>query len=232
MRPEFTSTLSRREYILALGWLPVHMVLLPLLAGIAMGAGLLSEGAANFAIYVVGVGYMLLFLGRFLRRDFDAICDRPLFCLLEICSSYFWMLLANMAVNGLLMLLMTVENPNNAAVFEMAGKDFGLVSAMAICLAPIVEEIIFRAGIFGLARKRSRVLAYVLSILCFSMYHVWGYLQGNLMNLIYLLQYLPVSFLLCRCYERTNSIWASIFFHMLVNYISFNTMEALLLWIV
>ena len=42
----------------------------------------------------------------------------------------------------------------------------------------------------------------------------------DLKNLIYLLQYLPISYLLCRCYERTNSIWGSIFLHMLVNGVS------------
>ena len=35
-----------------------------------------------------------------------------------------------------------------------------------------------------------------------------------------MLQYLPAGFLLCRCYERTNSVWCSIFFHMLVNLVS------------
>ena len=42
-----------------------------------------------------------------------------------------------------------------------------------------------------------------------------------------LLQYLPVSWLLCRCYERCNSIWGSIFFHMLVNGVAVSTISFL-----
>ena len=38
--------------------------------------------------------------------------------------------------------------------------------------------------------------------------------------------FVPISILLCRCYERTNTIWSSIFFHMLINGIS---MRALML---
>ena len=44
--------------------------------------------------------------------------------------------------------------------------------------------------------------------------------------LLYALQYVPISYLLCRCYERTNSVWGNILLHMLVNFIS---LKALLL---
>ena len=228
--PDFTSDMSRRERLLALLYLPVHMVLLPIPAVVLLERGILSEAMANFSIYAVGAVYMLLALGRFLRRDFDPLWERPFYVLSEICGHYLLMLVANMAVNSLL-LLMPEENPNNSEIFAMAGEDFGVMAAMAVCLAPIVEELIFRGGIFGLARKRSRRLAYVLSALLFSFYHVWAYALEDVRNLLYLLQYLPVSLLLCRCYERTNSIWGCIFFHMLVNGASFYTMEALLVWI-
>ena len=45
--------------------------------------------------------------------------------------------------------------------------------------------------------------------------------------LLYALQYLPVSWLLCRCYERCNSIWGSIFLHMTINAISIYALSAL-----
>jgi membrane protease YdiL (CAAX protease family) len=42
-----------------------------------------------------------------------------------------------------------------------------------------------------------------------------------------MVQYIPVSILLCYVYERCNTVWGSIFFHMLVNYISINALKAL-----
>lgn len=226
--PEFTSYLTKGEYIKAFVWLPLHMAVLPILAGWLMLEGCMGESEANFAIYALGAVYMVLFMGKYLRREFDPFCDRPMFCISEVCGAYLAMWVINFGINALLLLILPEENPNNAAIASMAGMDFGMVSAMAICLAPIVEEVIFRGAIFQLGRKKSRALGYGLSMLFFSLYHVWGYAIENPIYLAFLLQYLPVSFLLCRCYERTNSLWTPIFFHMLVNAMSMSTMEAML----
>jgi membrane protease YdiL (CAAX protease family) len=63
--------------------------------------------------------------------------------------------------------------------------------------------------------------------LCFSLYHVAPYAVLDPVNWIFLLQYIPASLLLARCYERCNSIWGSIFFHMLINAVSFSALSVL-----
>ena len=93
--------------------------------------------------------------------------------------------------------------------------------------SPTVEELMFRAGIFGALRRRSRFAAYAVSALVFSLYHVWGFAIADPINWIYIIQYIPVSLLLARCYERTNSIWSSIFFHMTVNAVSLQALSML-----
>lgn len=227
--PEFTSRLSRGETIAALLYLPVHIALLPMalvLAGPSLG---LNEVDLNLLSYIIGTGYMLLLLFKFLRRDFDPLLDRPGYCALEVITGYALMYIGNTVAAGLLMLVPGVAeiNPNNSAVMEMASMAWGKVSAMAIFLAPIVEECMFRAGIFGTLRRYNRWAAYVASVLAFSVYHVYGYAMTNSMYWIYIVQYIPVSILLCRVYERTNTIWSSIFFHMLVNWMSMNTLKML-----
>ena len=216
----FTSRLTKGQTIAALVYLPVHMVLLPVIATILLLRGLLDESQANLLCYTLGVAYMLIFLGKFFRRDFDALCDHPWTCILEVLVCYGLMLCCNFVVNSIMLLLGMGDNPNNEALFGMAGMKFGPIAAMTVFMAPIVEESIFRAGLFGVLRRKSRTLAYVVSIAMFSLYHVWSYALMDLKNLLYLLQYIPVSYLLCRCYERTNSIWGSIFLHMLINGIS------------
>ena len=86
---------------------------------------------------------------------------------------------------GLLLLLVSdgAENPNNQSVMNVYVQDMGSMKAAVIFLAPVVEAMMFRAGIFGVLRSR--------------------------------------------CYERTNSIWCSIFFHMLVNGISLSALGAI-----
>lgn len=227
--PEFTSRLSRGETIAALLYLPVHIALLPLV--LVPSAAYLGLDATdlNLILYAVGTVYMLLLLFKFLRRDFDPLWEQPGHCVLEIITNYALMYLANLAVTGIFLLLpwFGQENPNNSAVMEMASMAWGKVSAMAIFLAPIVEECMFRAGIFGTLRRYNRWAAYVASVLAFSVYHVYGYAMTNSMYWIYIVQYIPVSILLCRVYERTNSIWCSIFFHMLVNWVSMNALKML-----
>ena len=219
----FTSALTRREAICVLSWLPVHIVLLPVALGLVAERTGLTENMANFIVYGVGAVYMVLVAFRFLRRDFDPLADHPLRCVLEVVWSY----LAMMAFNLLLFSLMTAalpdsENPNNAEVMSLVLHDTGPMKAAAMVLAPIVEELMFRAGLFGVLRRKNRVLAYAVSMAAFALYHIWSYALTNPLYLVYLLQYLPVGWLLARCYERTISIWCGIFFHMAVNTIAIN----------
>ena len=123
---------------------------------------------------------------------------------------------------------MPLTNPNNAAVMDLAHLELGKVTAMAVFLAPILEELLFRGGVFGTLRCWNRNVAYGVSMLLFALYHVWGYARNDPMSWLYLLQYMPVGFLLCRCYERTDSIWGSILLHMLNNAVSMRVLWALL----
>ena len=144
-RPPFASRQSRVERILALVWLPIHLFLLPRLIVLLFPA--IGDSWLNFAVYGTGTVCMLVTQFRFLRRDFDPLCDRPGYVLLEILVSYGAMLLFNMAVSGLLLLVSHgLDNPNNAAVISMAQTQSGPIAAMAVFLAPIVEEVMFRAG--------------------------------------------------------------------------------------
>ena len=253
----FTSRLTKGETIAALVWLPFHIIILPKLLGMLFDAGYIGESEANLALYAAGTVYMLLFLGRFLRREFDPLCERPFFCLLQAGGSYiamiffnwlgtarnvrnlvfiksdvpvFNMMLFNAAFAAVLLLLSGEEvviNPNNQAVSGLAARSPGAIKAAGIFLAPIVEELIFRAGIFGTIRQKRRVLAYIVSMLAFGIYHVWMYLPQNPLYVLFIIQYLPASWLLCRCYEKTNTIWTPIFMHMLVNAVSMAALDRL-----
>ena len=225
--PPFTSRLTKREAIMVLLYLPVHLVLLQLGFTALVERGVLPEARATLLYYVVGFLYMVLSAFGFLRRDFDALIDAPFYCVREILRGYLWMLGFNLIL-GLLLLLVSggEENPNNQSVMNVYVQDMGSMKAAVIFLAPVVEEMMFRAGIFGVLRRRNRRAAYIVSALCFALYHVVPYALMEPLNWVFVLQYIPVSLLLARCYERTNSIWCSIFFHMLVNGISLSALGA------
>ena len=205
----FTSRLSRLQTVLVLLWLPVHVYGLPWLLYSVVGVK--DSVELNFLTYLI-----------------DMLCEQPFRIFLQVLGCYAAMLLMNMAVSGLVSVFVdSLENPNNETVMDMVGEQYGKMSAVAIFLAPFVEELIFRAGIFGTLRRRSRWAAYAVSMLLFSIYHVWGYALTDPALWIYLLQYLPAAYLLCRCYEYCDSIWGSYFLHMLINFISIKALMLL-----
>ena len=224
--PDFTSRQSRAQWLCALLWLPVHMFALPWL--LLRLFPQLGDTQLNLAVYLVGAAWMLATQFRFLRRDFDPLLDRFPRVVLEIAVSYGAMVLLNIAVGAVLTLVSgQVENPNNAAVVDMSFSDSGPITALVVFLAPLVEECMFRAGIFGALRRKSRLAAYLACMLLFGLYHIVGYAILDPGAWIYVLQYLPIGFLLCRLYERTNTLWAPMLLHALVNFLSLGALRML-----
>ena len=216
----------------ALGWvyLLLHAAALPLLLRLLQSAlpEPLPEAQLDLIYYVVGILFCLTVMFSFLRRSFDRLADNLRLCLLTILLALL-MDYALSAAAALLLLLVdgVLENPNNELIMDLAEQDSGTVKAIAIFLAPIVEETLFRGVVFGSIRARSRVWAYIVSAAAFSVYHVWQYavFYGDPRLLLYALQYLPVSVVLAWAYERSGSIWTNIFFHMGFNALSFYVMN-------
>ena len=231
---EFTSTLTKKETIATLIYFPFHLILVPMILGIMLSSGKISETDANIMCYAVGLMYFLIVDVKYLRREFDPLCDNILGCLWQVVLCYAIMMAINMIVSGTITGIeyifsgneVLTENQNNDAIVDMAGREMGKTKAIAVFLAPIVEEVLFRGGLFCTIHKKNRLLAYAVSMLAFSVYHVWGYAAADPTYWIYIIQYIPASYVLCRCYEKTNSIWASIMLHMCVNNIALQVLTA------
>lgn len=223
---EFTSRQTKLQTALVLLYLPFHVLFIPRLLNMFVPASA-NLAIFNFICYSIGGVYMVLTQWSFLKRDFYTLCDNISRTLVEVGISYGLMLCFNFFIALGLTLMNSATNPNNAAVMDFSVQNSRATAAMAIYIAPIVEELIFRAGIFGFLRRYNRTAAYLFSIIAFSVYHVWSFAIADPTNWIYIIQYIPVTILLCRCYERTNSIWGSIFFHMLVNGMAIRALNAL-----
>ncbi len=199
-------------------WLPMHVYGLPWLL-LRLRPGFTVSGL-NFWTYAIGAGLLTALCLGFLRRDFDRLWERPLYILGQALKGYLLLMAAAFLVSILVYALMPEANPNNEAILDLAKADRGRILAITIVLAPLLEELIFRGGIFGLLRRWNRWLAYVVCILVFGIYHIWQYALSDPLALLYLLQYLPAGYILCRSYEKTECIWTAILLHMLNNSIS------------
>jgi len=94
-----------------------------------------------------------------------------------------------------------------------------LLAACAVVLAPIVEEIIFRGGIYRFLKSQSTVLpAQIISGAFFAVMH------GNLMSFLPLV---VVGIILARVYERSGSILVPMCFHACFN--GFNLLMLLIM---
>ena len=225
MRGSFENRMTRTQTYLGWCWLPIHIVILPVLLKMyAASGGGLSGAELNEIYYGVSFVFVLIVMFRFLRSCFDMLLDRPGRCILAaVIALAAYYALSMIAATLLLALQSAVANPNNAATEVLAKQNPGVIRALGLFIAPIVEETLFRGAVFGALRSRSRVLAYLVSTLLFGVYHVWQYalIYADAALLLYALQYVPISLALGFCYERTESVWPPIFVHMIVNAASF-----------
>ena len=115
-----------------------------------------------------------------------------------------------------------LENINDSALEQIAGHGMILMVLYTVLLVPTVEELMFRGLIFSSLRPRSRALAYLVSMLAFSVMHVLGYVGSYPVRTLALccLQYLPASFGLAFALEFSGSIWASIGVHTVANLVA------------
>ncbi len=222
----FATQMTETQTVLGWIYLAVHIAALPLLLRLLQRftPEPIGDAELNLIYYCVGIVFSLTVMLGFLRRGFDRLADNFRLCLLTmVVALMIDYALSGVAALALLLVDGVLKNPNNDAVMDMAQQNSGIVKAIAIFLAPIVEEILFRGVVFGSIRTRSRLWAYVVSVAVFSIYHVWSYaaVSGDFTQLLYALQYVPVSFVLAWAYERSGCIWTGIFFHMGFNAMSF-----------
>ena len=128
--PEFTSSMTKRELICALIWLPVHIIILPRIIGGLCAGGTVTEATANLLVYGISGIYIVVFEFSFLRRNFDPFCDNFLFCVLQIVVGYIAMMAMNMIASGTVSLFgrafgagAAIDNLNNDAIIDMAGEE-------------------------------------------------------------------------------------------------------------
>ena len=233
LRPApFECRLTKTET--ALGWCYfwIHFLVFPILFGLLVQywPDGLDEVTGNIVYFAIGFIFCLIALHGLLRRDYDTLSDGLGRCALTVLMALGLDYILSMIVAAAIMLVQdSAASPNNELITELAGQNPGAMRAIAVFIAPVVEETLFRGVVFGSLRKKSRVLAYAVSIALFSLYHVWQYavVFGDARLLLWAVQYIPVSAALAWSYERTGTVWTSIFVHMIINSMAFAVMNML-----
>lgn len=222
----FKYPISSNELLCGYVFLPVYIIILPKLVGL-IAAYLKPDISGNTLIivfYLVSFLIVVALFRNFLKSSFSDLLDNKAGSIFSVISGYLGHNILMYIVSVLLMLFNAGVNPNNEAIVEQIKLNPNTMIAVTVLLGPVVEETLFRGVVFGTIRRKNRTAAYLVSYLVFAFYHLWEYFlisidaggfQWSL--LLNLLQYLPGSLALAWCYERSGTVWAPIFLHMLIN---------------
>ena len=183
--------------------------------------GELPVAESNVVYYLLAATLVFLVFWSFLRHGIDL--------LLDWLPENLFAFLTGLVGAGVLSLLVSliplpVENPNQLSYPEQFALAPVATVVILVLFMPLVEETLFRGLLFGTARRYSRLLGYVLSVLVYAVYCVWQFVYAygtvDLRYLLLFVEYVPMSLALTWCYDNGGSIWSAIALHMVLNAVS------------
>lgn len=98
---------------------------------------------------------------------------------------------------------------------------FWFAAVSVVVLMPIVEEFLFRGVILGNLYPNHSIIAVILSVALFAVFHTLPYIDriNDVLYLcLYAFQFIPMGLALAWLYISTDSIFAPIFMHIIFNY--------------
>lgn len=86
-------------------------------------------------------------------------------------------------------------------------------------LGPVVEETIYRYGLYRLLAQKSKMIACIVSALVFGLAHIWlGFIHGaDFTHLLTILPYFVFGIGSAVIYEKSGNLWCCIVTHSLMN---------------
>lgn len=148
-------------------------------------------------------------------------------CLYMIVVMIIGILIANYALSMIVALLTNTDNSQNQEIVSQNAVISPLYSFLYTCIiAPVMEETVFRAGIFTWIKKHAGFIpAMIISSLAFGMIHVMSSLfTGNFIDFAYLLVYAGIGMILAYAYEKSGSVLVSVGIHAGNNFVAFLSM--------
>ena len=107
----------------------------------------------------------------------------------------------------------SAENEASVQALIQSNKLFAIL--LTSLFAPIVEEIIYRKGVFDMV-KNKKYYALISGII-FGLIHVIG--SETLSGYLYIVPYGALGYFFAKSYEETDNIYTSILSHFIHNFI-------------
>lgn len=190
----------------------------------------LDDAKLNMLLYTVNfaalVGIFWRFLGASLRHALENIGAVLLAAAIGFLAHQF-----SSAVVGAVLLRLDPDffNVNDANIASMVRDNLPMWAFATVVLVPPAEELLFRGVLFGGFYSRSKVAAWVLSVLGFALIHVIGYVGYYPWDLLLVcaLQYLPAGICFAAAYLVSGNILTPILIHSAINALAMLSMTAI-----
>ena len=184
------------------------------------------NGAMQFLTYVFGFCIAYKIIGeRAIKKIFSKYKEFTVYTRGVV---YGFILLAAQSVYSIVITIITGPvdaNQNQNALIELAKASPLFMGITTVILAPFFEEITYRYSLFGVVHKKSRILAYAITILVFGLIHFdfgcFESVEKMKVELLNLPAYLISGGILCYAYEKEDSLICSITAHATNNFIAF-----------
>ena len=113
-----------------------------------------------------------------------------------------------------------IVGSNQQSIALTVQQNPAIMAITTVILAPFVEELTYRVGLFNLCKTRSKLFAYIIAPLVFALIHI-DFLAGQefVKELIVLPTYLFSAYTLTYIYDKYG-FSASLFAHIMNNLIS------------
>lgn len=176
----------------------------------------------------IGIVVAMYFLWPDIIDSLRLFKQKALYFTMKSVTSIGYILLGNVILNLLIQWLtgnlQTPVNQDNINAFAQVNPT--LMFVIAVVLAPLLEEMVFRGTIFRmLFDKHGTFVALLASSVLFGLMHVLSSLiSGNYADLINVVVYIHMGIQLGYLYDRTGTLVAPIMLHAVNNLISFIVM--------
>lgn len=134
-----------------------------------------------------------------------------------------FILFLNILLSLCISLSTSTSQSENQALIQEASIRLPLMTILSTCFfAPIIEESVFRCGVFACLRGRwNFVFSALLSSLLFGSIHIMDSLfSGDFVDVSYVIVYAGIGFVLAYGYEKSSSVFVPCIAHALNNLIS------------
>ena len=223
---------DRRRTAWGIRYLLFQLLVLPvLLSWLSVMLGIpLDESKLNFLYYTINFAVLVGIFWRFLQISLRHTSENIGIVLLPAAVGFFaYQFLSSVLGMAIYYFFPDFFNVNDANIAQMTQSNFPMWAFATVVLVPPAEELLFRGTLFGGFYSRNKILAWVISVLGFSLVHIIGYVGIYSWDvlLICALQYLPAGICLAGAYRFSGNILSPILMHAAINALGILSMVSL-----